>query len=201
MMLSNNPDLAPQQALRKRPARTTAMLAGAILLLGAVDAVAEDDATRAFLRCMALQDDAERLACYDRLAQEVVELGLPGSRAPGPGAESPAAAAGMAAPAAAGGSPQPPAAQSTPEEQFGLPQPSSGREVSSITASVVGGFAGWGNGTRFELDNGQVWEQVGTERFAYSGRDRRVVIQRGLFGSFQLSPEGLNRRVRVRRVE
>jgi len=82
-----------------------------------------------------------------------------------------------------------------------MPQPSSSGEVSSITANVVGGFAGWSGETVFELDNGQVWEQIGSNRFDYSGGDRNVVIRRGLFGSFQLSPEGLNRSVGVRRIE
>lgn len=201
MMQSKNLDQAPQRASRGRQVRAAAMLAGVALLLAVAGTAAEDDATRAFLRCMALQDNTERLACYDRLAREVVELGLPGSRATSAAADVPAAAAGMAAPAVVSGAPQPSAAQSSPEEAFGMAQPSPGREVSSITASVVGGFAGWGNGARFELDNGQVWEQVGSDRFAYSGRDRQVVIRRGLFGSFLLSPEGLNRSVRVRRIE
>jgi hypothetical protein len=192
-MPSKNLDQAPQRTFRARPACAAATVFSAALLLATTGAAAEDDATRAFLRCMALQNDTERLACYDRLAHEVVELGLPGSRAPGAGAGSAAAAAGSSS--------QPASAQPAPEEQFGMAQASPGEEISSITASVVGGFAGWAGGTVFELDNGQVWEQVGSDRYEYAGRDRKVVIKRALFGSFQLSPEGLNRRVRVRRVE
>ena len=202
MMLSKNLYHALPRALRASPASPAAAIFSAVLLLLAASAgAAEDDATRAFLRCMALQNDAERLACYDRLAHEVVELGLPGSRAAGAAAGSPAAAAGTAASAEAPASSQAPAAQSAPEDQFGMPQAPQQEEISSITAGVVGGFAGWSGETVFELDNGQVWEQIGTNRFDYSGRDRKVVIRRGLFGSFQLSPEGLNRSVGVRRIE
>lgn len=196
-MPSKNLDQAPQRTFRARPACAAATVFSAALLLAMTGAAAEDDATRAFLRCMALQNDTERLACYDRLAHEVVELGLPGSRAAGATAGSAAATA----PAEAAGASQASSAQPAPEEQFGMAQPTSGEEISSITASVVGGFAGWAGGTIFELDNGQVWEQVGSDRYEYAGRDRKVVISRALFGSFQLSPEGLNRRVRVRRVE
>lgn len=76
-----------------------------------------------------------------------------------------------------------------------------GEELSSIRARVVGGFRGWSGNTRFELDNGQVWVQANTGRFDYGGADREVVIRRGFFDSFILSPEGLNRTVRVRRIE
>jgi len=197
--------------------RATAVMAALLALLAASGAAA-DDATRAFLKCMELRDDAARLACYDRLAGEWVELGAPALRsAPAttlppaavPGAPSPATPA--TPPAAASAAPVPAAPRSAgeaatearapvAEEYFGMESRAVGETLDSISAYVVGGFRGWSGNTQFELSNGQVWEQAVSGRFEYGGADREVTIRRGAFGSFLLSPEGLNRNVRVRRV-
>lgn len=184
-------------------------LAGAVLalcvvaLLAAAGPASADDSARAFLRCMQLGDDAERLACYDRLAQEVVEVGLAGAgragEVPARAAETPAAATGAAR--APGAPARERESRATPESLFGMESRAPGREVESIEARVIGGFTGWSGGTRFELDNGQVWLQTGLGRFDYGGQDRPVVIRRAALDSFMLSPEGLNRSVRVRRIE
>lgn len=180
------------QSFATPPARATGRRAWlclpALLLLGAAPAPAADeaaDATQGFLECLEIRDPQERLACYDRMAVAVIELGL---ALPG--------ATGAAAPAAAA----PAAAPPTPEEEFGLEQ-ARAAETGSITAGVVGGFRGWSGDTVFELDNGQVWRQTGSGRYEYSGEDRAVVITRGFLGSFSLQPEGLNRTVRVQRIK
>lgn len=189
---------------RRRGARlATAALVLAACLPGTV-AAQDTDPTRDFLKCMELSDPQARLACYDRLAVAVVELGLAASRkgsaamdgATG-AATGAATAAGAAAGSAAAAQPTPAA---NPEQDFGMARRAD-ESVDSISAGVVGGFQGWSGSTRFELDNGQVWIQADSGRFDYSGEDRRVAIRRAAFGSFMLSPEGLNRSVRVRRVE
>lgn len=186
-------------------------LVTALAALGATPLAAENP-TREFVRCIEEQDDTARLACYDRLANQVVELGLPGTwretanaaTPGGTGAASASAAAnagsaGTAAPttSSAARTPAPTAA----EDQFGKPQATPDDEIEAISARVIGGFVGWTGNTVFELDNGQVWEQAGSGRFNYSGHDRRVEIRRALFNTFTLSAEGLNRSVRVRRIE
>jgi hypothetical protein len=193
----------------------------ALTMLASGGALA-DDATRAFLRCMELRDDAARLACYDRLAGEWVELGAPELRsapAAAPAGALPPAAVQGAPPlpvpetpaAAASAAPVPAAPRSVEhaatetrapmtEEYFGMESRAVGESLESISAYVVGGFRGWSGNTQFELSNGQVWEQATPGRFDYGAADRAVTIRRGAFGSFILSPEGLNRNVRVRRV-
>lgn len=202
--------------------RAIAVMAAVLGLLAANVALA-DDATRAFLKCMELRDDAARLGCYDRLAGEWVELGAPGLRsAPGsapadalvpvavPGGPpaavpgtSPAAAGVVPAPAAPRGAGEAAAEAQVPmaEEYFGMESRAVGESLDSMSAYVVGGFRGWSGNTQFELSNGQVWEQAAPGRFEYGAADRAVTIRRGAFGSFMLSPEGLNRNVRVRRVK
>lgn len=178
----------------------------AMLAILATGSASADDATRAFIKCMELRDDAARLGCYDRLAGEWVELGAPGLRsAPvaAPAGALPPAAVPVSPPAAVPGTP-PAAAAAAPapiaEEYFGMESRAVGESLDSISAYVVGGFRGWSGNTQFELSNGQVWEQAASGRFDYGAADRAVTIRRGAFGSFMLSPEGLNRNVRVRRV-
>lgn len=154
----------------------TLLAAGLLTIAGGAHAT---EPSRGLLRCMQLADDAERLACYDRVAQEGIYVGL----------------------ACEGGANQLDPGM-TPESLFGLEQKAQGgAELDAIAAQVVGGFRGWSGSTRFELDNGQVWLQLGSSRFDYSGQDREVVIRRAAFDSFMLSPEGFNRSVRVRRIE
>jgi len=35
--------------------------------------------------------------------------------------------------------------------------------VERFATKIIGRFTGWGGGTLFALDNGQVWQQVGSE--------------------------------------
>lgn len=180
---------SPTASLPRPAGRGAWLCLPALLLLGGLPAQGAEearDATRGFLECLELRDPQERLACYDRMAVAVIELGLALPGATGAGAPAAAAAAAETVP--------------TPEEEFGLEQ-SRAAETDSITAGVIGGFRGWTGNTVFELDNGQVWKQTGSGRYDYSGENRDVIISRGFLGSFSLKPVGLNRTVRVQRIK
>ena len=175
-----------------RGAARSARVPGAIGALAAIItltslSVSAEDSMRGFLKCLETQDDQARLACYDRLAAALVELG-------------PGAPASAAAPAAR---PEPEAgARATiAENEFGDEQGARDGAVDSIAANVIGGFAGWNADTVFELDNGQVWQQSMPGRFEYAGPDRPITIRRAALGSFLLFPEGLNRSIRVKRIK
>lgn len=160
-------------------ARLRAVIAAgaAILVLIPAGAVAGETVVR-LLRCAEQSDDTQRLACYDRLAAQHRE------------------------PAATGGGeatgPRVPEAEA--EQWFGMESRAATSGLSEVTANVVGGFTGWDGRTQFELDNGQVWVQTTADRFRHTGPDHPVVIRRAALGGFLLSPDGLNRSVRVRRV-
>lgn len=71
-----------------------------------------------------------------------------------------------------------------------------------IVAHLVGSFTGWGNGTVFKLDNGQVWEQVDDSMLSVGAiKDPKVTIKKGLISAYYLSVEGVNDSVAVRRIK
>ncbi len=56
-----------------------------------------------------------------------------------------------------------------------------------IEAQVVGPFSGWDGRTVFELDNGQVWKQVGPDiYYASPEKNAPVEIYRSKYGSYRL---------------
>src|SRR6056297_1085181 len=70
-----------------------------------------------------------------------------------------------------------------------------------IRSRIDGAFSGWSGNTRFELENGMVWEQIEAGRFSISQvENSEVVISPGLRGTWRLSIEGYSTAVRVQRV-
>lgn len=70
-----------------------------------------------------------------------------------------------------------------------------------IDARIVGRFEGWSQGTKFVLDNGQVWESVGAGTHYSKADSPKVVIERDFVGQSLMSVEGVKSRALVRRVE
>lgn len=55
--------------------------------------------------------------------------------------------------------------------------------------------------TLLPLDNGQVWQQIDGAEVVFRARHSAVTIRRGLFNSYLMHIQGLNRAIRVRRVQ
>lgn len=67
---------------------------------------------------------------------------------------------------------------------------------------VVGELGGWDGNTRFELENGMVWQQKERTRYRFKPIENPVVtIKPGLLGSWFLKVEGHKRTVRVERIK
>jgi hypothetical protein len=65
---------------------------------------------------------------------------------------------------------------------------------------LKGRFDEWSTGTRFVLDNGQVWQVVDGQGAGYALDRPRITIQRGLLGSFFATVEGVSAAIKVKRL-
>lgn len=135
-------------------------------------------------RCAEVVPDVARLACFDTLVQRLGDDRKIGSER----AENDSAGA---------------SSQVENEDAFGA-ELLDGRETPSpdeIESRLIGEFTGWLGNTTFRLENGQVWRQAEEGRLVFRSTAPLITIRRGAFGTYRLSVEGINRSVRVRRLE
>lgn len=72
----------------------------------------------------------------------------------------------------------------------------------SIYSSISGEFRGWSQGSRFTLDNGQVWQVAdSTARLRVKMEDPKVIIEPGALGAWYMKVEGYNARAAVKRIK
>jgi hypothetical protein len=171
--------------MRANDARCSFLTAGALLASAAAEAqpaVADSE----LRRCAEIAADAARLACFDALARSAV------GAARNQESETPTAAAPVATE---------PAADDV--EAFGAELVDGGASMGpeEMHSRLVGEFTGWRGNTEFVLENGQVWRQAEAGRLVFQAQAPPVTIRRGAFNTYRLSVEGVNRAVRVRRVE
>jgi hypothetical protein len=175
------------------------------MVLGADD----DTSATAFMKCARIASDPQRLSCYDRLATELIELGVSSA-----GEATSGMTAGSGPPPAAAPSIPPEADKTTPpaaaanadapgEEGFGVEtmKDPEGGDVRFIVSRYVGEFTGWDGKTIFTLENGQVWQQIQSGRLSWKATNPEITIKRGYLGGYRLSVEGVNKTVRVKRIK
>lgn len=157
----------------------------------------------AWRECRAVTDSAARLACYDALVDQ-----FPKPAAADAVSASPSAPAGVAEPAVQAIAPQPSVAAPTPvvaatqtPAEFGLERQAQQAQIESIQSRIVGTFRGWEAKSKITLENGQVWQIADGTRGVYSLESPAVTIERGVFGTFFLKIDGVNRSPKVKRLK
>ncbi len=188
------------------------VLAAAVSLGGAAaadslgGAAAADSLGDDLMRCAQLSNPQVRLACYDALASasgagddSVAASGNTNIHQRGEtGAPRPADDSVSSPGNANGASSQPESKPSLAERAFGMLP--GGGETNRIRSRVVGKVNGLRHGMRFTLENGQVWQQTEKSNRNYRANNPEVEIRQGFMNSYRMRLEGINARIRVRRV-
>lgn len=147
-------------------------------------------------QCAAIDDDRERLACYDGIYRA-------------PAAPVAAAAATGATVAAAAETTAVTSAAAAPPDDFGLTEAAKRardpeRAKETMPESVTGSVAAVGRRPAGELvvtlENGQVWTQVSVDQRARVSAGDTVTIKRGALGSYMLVTQS-RYATRVRRTK
>lgn len=171
-----------ERLLSRLFAAALVLAAPASLTLPAV-AAGQDDV----LKCLGIIDNGARLACYDRT--------VPALRYAAPPPAAPAAPA-VVAPV-------------NKEQAFGAeridrkdaPAGTVAQEAESITAKLTSVSQQTTDRYTFTLDNGQVWSQVVARSIANAKPGKLVKIEKGMFGSFTMTIDGVTGIIKVRRVK
>lgn len=179
--------------MRERP--LSRLLAAALILAAPASltlpasAAGQDDV----LKCLGIVDNGARLACYDRTVPALRHTPQPPA--------APSAPVAPAAPAVA--------APVNKEQAFGAeridrkdaPAGTVAQEAESITAKLTSVSQQTVDRYTFTLDNGQVWSQVVARSVANAKPGKEVKIEKGMFGSFTMTIDGVTGIIKVRRVK
>lgn len=154
--------------------------------------------------CAEIEQPAERLACYDKLAGRLPDGTVSeGDAAPGevgPGAPAPDVI--LSAPSDVTADVSSAEQAKDAEALFGLEHKQKPEEERPYelrlkwTGKERDAYGKW----VITLDNGQVWRQTDSTRFSFRNPEQWVVVSRGFLGSFFLGEPGRNRQIRVERV-
>jgi len=74
-------------------------------------------------------------------------------------------------------------------------------EVDQITTRILGEFKGWSGYTKFQLENGQIWQQSSEGLLIVRINNPTVIIKKSFFGTYNLNVEGVNSTIKVRRIQ
>jgi hypothetical protein len=166
------------------------VITGFILLLLSFTALAQPANMASLLACKDIKNDHDRLACFDRLANSLANTQgkIEQLKSPSIVQKMPAKIAPVAQPNVV-----------EQQEEFGLPAKTPAQEIERIQ-SVVAKISK----TPFDklivtLDSGAVWQQS-SGRAIKLKKGEHIYIERGTIGSFFLGKEGLNGRMKVKRI-
>ena len=74
-------------------------------------------------------------------------------------------------------------------------------ETDQINTRILGEFKGWSGYTKFQLENGQIWQQSSEGLLIVRINNPTVTIKKSFFGTYNLNVEGVNSTIKVRRIQ
>ena len=74
-------------------------------------------------------------------------------------------------------------------------------ETDQITSRILGEFKGWSGYTKFQLENGQIWQQSSEGLLIVRINNPTVIIKKSFFGTYNLNVESVNSTIKVRRIQ
>ncbi len=172
------------------------MLAGVAVAAGSID-------DRDLVRCARIAEAEARLECFEALAAQAQKK-LAAEAAAAASRDPRAEPTSTTAPPAKTLDPSPANAgeRDTQQDEFGFASRRVAVDESQpLRVRHVGEFRGWSGNTLFKLENGQLWQQTSPGRLFKVAQQPLITIERGALGSYWLSVEGANSRVRVTRIE
>ncbi len=155
--------------------------------------------------CAELEDSLERLRCYDSAMQNAPSSSLPVTQVPRAKPQTQTQPVTRSAPEDDFGKnvSQKEAVVETESEKagaLGLDDIDGSREmterVMTVAAAKQNDFTGW----TIEFENGQVWQQIGTDSYPIR-KGGQYTISKALMDSYLLSNSANNRKIRVRRIK
>lgn len=150
--------------------------------------------------CKIIKDNAQRLDCYDALAQKD-NLNKKTNTKKTPALDKASAAKNLAAtPGVKTQELENVAQQKKNDELFGKPV-SEIRKADSLESTIVGSFKGWKKGAIITLANGQKWKVTSKSSGYVKLMNPKVIIEQGFFNSYNMKVEGLNAQAKVKRIK
>jgi len=168
-----------------------------ILPLSAINA--ETSLNSELTRCAAIKRDLQRLVCYDALSGVASSAPVEAlSKKSTTLISKKENTQGMAGNTETMSTDNTQPTKSTNE--FGLP--AKGDAIESISSYIPGEFKGWKNGDKLTLANGQIWKIKDSNGSLYHlATNPRVTISKGMFSSYRITIEGVNKSVSVKRIK
>ena len=74
-------------------------------------------------------------------------------------------------------------------------------KTNQITSRILGEFKGWSGYTKFQLENGQIWQQSSEGLLIVRMNNPTVIIKKSFFGTYNLNVESVNSTIKVRRIQ
>lgn len=176
---------------------------GVAALAGTAWADADRDVVKAVAKCAEIASAEDRLKCFDTavpqaqaaLAQPEAPIQTATTQTEGESEGGMLSWFGLDRPV-------------TKTEDFGKPPPKVEERQQGIThiSAAVAEFARTSSGkVLLVLDNGQIWRQIdgdsGVVQDPPKGEPLKVSIEKGFFGSYDMTVEGRNGIIKVRRVK